>query len=54
MHTALPSWSKPAEMGFIVFLVLIGLGVVIGRRREQAHWDELDDREGKKCGRDRS
>lgn len=47
MHTALPSWSKPAEMGFIVFLVLIGLGVVIGRRREQAHWDELDDREAR-------
>lgn len=29
----------------VIFLVLITLGIVIGRRREQAHWSELDDRE---------
>ena len=29
----------------IVFLVLLILGFTIGRARERAHWNELDDRE---------
>jgi uncharacterized protein YbjQ (UPF0145 family) len=32
-------------MGLVIVIVLLVIGLVIGRRREQAHWDELDERE---------
>ena len=32
-------------MGIIIMIVLLILGFVIGRARERAHWNQLDDRE---------
>ena len=34
-------------MGLVIVIVLLTLGFVIGRRREQSHWDELDEREAR-------
>ena len=34
-------------IGIVVVIVLLILGFVVGRRREQAHWDDLDEREGR-------
>ncbi len=34
----------------VVFLVLLGLGFTIGRARERAHWNELDEREARVAG----
>ena len=34
-------------MGVIVIIVLLTLGLVIGRRRERAHWADLDEREAR-------
>ncbi len=34
-------------MGIVIVIVLLTLGFVIGRRREQAHWDDLDEREAR-------